>query len=316
MQAIKRRKLNPNSNQIEQIERKVEQNDCDQKQSSCTFLEFDIFWHLMHNEFINYQQFSLILAICTSMGKYTNYLKFINDVPISVILKNPNKKSNPTDVVIQIIKSITPNDILDGNDIISQITGSNINLNDPTACGTYANSLFYTITSKVETKFNHRNKSYILGSLEQKSWRLLEILKLHDNRHTSCIYRLSISSCDLYKKTDSNNNSNNEAQLSECFRFPGHAIGLIRMAPNKYIFTQTYVKMYDHKRFIEVLDLNGVLELCKMFMYICKCDVVDELFIKYWNYITHIDATCIKDFKFPHRSSISKFNVFSMEFVF
>lgn len=309
----KRRKLNPNT---EQIVQKTKQNVRYQTHPPCTFLDFDILWYLIHGKFINYQQFSLILTICTSMIRYTNYLKFINDVPDSIMFKNSNENSNektdPIDVVIQIIKNITPNDILNGNKIISPITRSNIDSNNPTACGTYANSLFYTIISKLEIKFNRNIKTSVLGSFERKSSQLLEIIKLHDKKHTSCIYTLHTNSCDLYKKTVSDGN----AQLSNCFQFPGHAIGLIRIAPNVYIFTQTYIKVYDHLQFIKVLNLEGALALCELFICVSKYDVIDQIFIEYWNLITHIDVSCMKGFKFPLRSSDSKLNVFFMEFVY
>jgi hypothetical protein len=211
--------------------------------------------------FYNYFGFNLFFG-------FNKFFELVNNV------QNDDMKKT-----IEFIKNITNEQILNHNSVISYITQSNINNCNPTACGTYANSLFgilpeinkYSIESEINEVLIDNVYNYIK--------------KIDDDDNIREIFKFAIYGDEIILENSQN------------MHFPGHSFVIIKMYKDRYIFTQSYVNVYDHRKYIVEKNLNEVLDLIKKFEYMTKCNTIDNKFVEYWHSITKIDVNMWKNGK-------------------
>lgn len=206
----------------------------------------------------------------------------------------------PINIIINVIQNITSEAILEGNAKISSITKINqFNLN-PTLCSVYANSLHRTIPFGLGLTKNSN-----IMKLEYKMSRMHEIIKLNDRNNFSCIYTFYVFQREILNL--------------DCYwtkYFPAHCFGLIKIAPNKYVLTQTYEDEFDHTKYIDILNLKSALDLCEMIVHLCDCEIIDQKFIDYWNIITRFNVSYTKGFNLKNQTKQNHPRVYFSKFIY
>lgn len=230
-----------------------------------------------------------------NIKKYESFLKVIR----SIHLNNAARPEiDPIEQIIKMINNISSSDILKGYRIITSIIGGYSSPNNPTACGTYGMSVFYAIINQLlEKKWS--GKTYRITSLDDKSHMICKFIKARDNNPVSYVYQFNIYHCQDSSKY-----------------FPGHCFVLIKIGPDKYILTQSYIDDYTHKKHIDVLNLQAAIEICKMYMCICKKTIIDQQFIDHWKRITHVNISDFFGYTFPVCEQRVGYNVNYMEFIY
>jgi hypothetical protein len=192
-------------------------------------------------------------------------------------------KDNKISEIIQFIKNINKQQILNYNNIISKITYSNIDNNNSTACGTYANSLF-GILSKESPYF----KPYFKSLIKFRNEYPIDIMDISDIN--SYIKQINLGGQQIIIRFGIHGGTEIKLQNEDKpVIFPGHAFCIIKIYKNRYIFTQSYVDVYDHTHYIFEINLAEVLNIVYAFGYMIKSKVIDDEFVRCWNGITNVD---------------------------
>jgi hypothetical protein len=177
---------------------------------------------------------------------------------------------NFRDRVCTVIASITEHDIIDTNIRVSEKTQINIGSMNPTACGTYGNAMLLIFPRIMDA--DQDGKCIENLKMFDGMDNTIKNIVIHDSDNILYVYQISTNSCDLDTKK----------------RFPGHTFIIIKIKSNEYIFTQSYVDMYDHTNCIKKITLREILVLLDKFKYIENSRNIDKQFIDYWKDITDI----------------------------
>ena len=153
---------------------------------------------------------------------------------------------------------------------------------DATSCGLYAASL----NSLVPKFFGNDKRASNIWKTVRDFNRLLILLDKHNANDHKYIYAFGTLSRPICL-----DKHNGERLAPETHLFPGHAFTIIKLKSNRYVFTQSYVNMYDHTQSTYMIDFHNMIKLLIKFGYICDCTVIDKRFVTYWNEITHVDIS-------------------------
>jgi hypothetical protein len=187
-----------------------------------------------------------------------------------------NQKNNEIVRIIKHIKNINSKQIVSHNKIVSKITNCNINNNNPTACGTYSNSLFSILSEMNYYVLKHKITKLSINSI----YNYMEEIDMNNNY---VILQFSVC-CDTII-----------LENSKRIFFPGHSFVIIKLYENKYIFSQSYIDTYDHKKYILQKTFLEIIDIIAKFEYIIMCQKIDDKFVQYWKDITKVNVSSWKN---------------------
>ena len=193
------------------------------------------------------------------------------------------KQDREVNNLIQWITNITNDQIVMGNTKIAPVTGCNMNVNNPTACGTYANSLLAILPAMYYINTLNTNLSYVHNIYFRSGYNnivninhvnLNEYFRVTNMKDTREIIHFTISSSVV------------TLPCGKQVYFPGHAFVIIKVHPNRYILSQSYLNVYNHKQCTFELNTQQVLKVARGFQHMCQVKTIDDYFIASWNYLT------------------------------
>lgn len=327
--------------------------------STNNILNTEIMWYLIHNNFIDHDCFLRIFLTCKSINIYMNiYTKYFNQInnnfeseftKVSSSIDSKSKvETKKSDIIIDIIRSITSEDIINGF-TQTGVSVHGIDTKNPTGCCVYAVSLYYTLTRSLYTKlktnrtffrftlFDHRNCAYQIG--KHNAQRIGKIIKYWNNNNMAYIFNFHVSWCYLYKQRDVivNQNVDNDDDFEDldidtyteayananvdpktyiAKTFPGHVFAIVKTDINEYVLTQSYINLMTHIEHIKVLTLQDVIDIYDKYTYICNCRIIDQQFVDFWKYITNVDISMLKGWGFLSLNDHFRSSVFFMDFMF
>lgn len=180
---------------------------------------------------------------------------------------------------IELIKQISPEQIITHGKKVANALGETF-IDEPTACGTYANSLFFIIPDKI-LKTIHPNCTVVNIPITM----ILDFMNQLNNTNERMIIRFCVCSGIISFENGQN------------VFFPGHAFTIIRIDRQRLIFTQSYVNQYYHNECVESKTYEEVLQIVNDFYHFTQTCIIDGQFVEAWQRITRINANDWKNGK-------------------
>lgn len=174
--------------------------------------------------------------------------------------------------VIEAIKNISDKQILEYGRNIGELTKMKF-IDDPMACGTFADSLFQIIP-----KIRTTSQQPITNILFADIYTFMEHLNDNDEQ---LMVQFGIFSKDLSIE-------------DVIVHFCGHAFTIIKLSKNKYIFTQSYIGVYKHNECVQEKTFEEVCQIIKNFILIVETQIIDDEFVRSWKQITNVNANIWK----------------------